>query len=116
VSFLIEVGGKRIFHAGDLNKWHWRDDGDAEWTEKAISDFEAVMATLPAEKPDAAMFPVDPRMGSGYDEGAHEFIQRMQPKIFIPMHFWDKPEAAEKFAESYDNVRALTISGQHVEI
>lgn len=116
VSFMIDVDGKRVFHAGDLNKWHWRDEGDAEWTEKAISDFEAVMATLPNEKIDAAMFPVDPRMGSGYDEGACEFNERMKPGVIIPMHFWDKPEAAQEFAKKYDNVRALTESGQYVEI
>jgi L-ascorbate metabolism protein UlaG (beta-lactamase superfamily) len=116
VSFMIDVGSRRIFHAGDLNKWHWRDEGDAEWTEKAISDFEAVMATLPDEKIDVAMFPVDPRQGSGYDEGACEFNERIKPGIFIPMHFWDKPEAAEEFAKKYENVRALTESGQYVEI
>ena len=87
VSFMIDLDGKRIFHAGDLNKWHWRDEGDTEWTQKAISDFEAVMATLPDEKIDVAMFPVDPRQGSGYDEGACEFNERIKPGIFIPMHF-----------------------------
>ena len=116
VSFLIEADGRHIFHAGDLNKWHWRDEGDAGWTEKAIADFEAVMATLEGERLDAAMFPVDPRMGAGYDEGPCEFNERMKPGVFIPMHFWEHPEAAEEFAKKYDNVRALTVSGQHVEI
>lgn len=116
VSFMIDIGGRRIFHAGDLNKWHWRSDGDTEWTEKAVRDFEAVMATLPGENIDLAMFPVDPRMGEGYDEGACEFNERMKPGIFIPMHFWDSPEAALGFAEKYENVRALTESGQYVEI
>ena len=116
VSFMIEADGRRIFHAGDLNKWHWRADGDAEWTEKAIADFEAVMATLDGERIDLAMFPVDPRMGADYDEGAREFNERLRPGIFVPMHFWDHPEAAEEFAEKYDNVRALTVSGQYINI
>ena len=116
VSFMIDIDGKRIFHAGDLNKWHWRGENDPEWTEKAISDFDNIMAALPDEPIDLAMFPVDPRMGEGYDEGACEFNERMKPGSFIPMHFWDHPEAAEKFAEKYDNVRALTACGQHAEI
>lgn len=116
VSFLIELDGRRVFHAGDLNKWHWRNENDPEWTEKAISDFEAVMATLPDEPIDVAMFPVDPRMGEGCDEGACEFNERMKPGIFIPMHFWDHPEAAVSFSEKYANARALTSSGQHIEI
>ena len=26
VSFLLQTGGKKIFHAGDLNNWHWMDE------------------------------------------------------------------------------------------
>ena len=26
VSFLLEMEGKKLFHAGDLNNWHWRDE------------------------------------------------------------------------------------------
>ena len=116
VSFLIEADGRRIFHAGDLNKWHWRCENDPEWTKQAVAGFNAVMDTLPPEPLDAAMFPVDPRMGEGYDEGACEFNERMRPCIFIPMHFWDAPDAALRFAEKYDNVRALTVSGQYTDI
>lgn len=32
VSFLLEVDGKKIFHAGDLNNWHWMDEcEESEW-------------------------------------------------------------------------------------
>ena len=26
ISFLLDVADKRIFHAGDLNNWHWEDE------------------------------------------------------------------------------------------
>ena len=26
ISFLLHTEGKRIFHAGDLNNWHWMDE------------------------------------------------------------------------------------------
>lgn len=116
VSFMIDIGGKRIFHAGDFNLWHWRDEGDIAWTKQATDDFYTILESLPGEKIDLAMFPVDPRMGSGYDEGACIFNERMKPGILIPMHWWKQPEAALKFAEKYNNVRALTESGQHMEI
>ena len=116
VSFLVEAGGKRIFHAGDLNLWHWREENDPEWTSQAVVGFESVMASLEGEKIDLAMFPVDPRMGEGYDEGACAFIERMKPGVFIPMHFWDHPEAAYEFAKKYDNVHPLTKSGEYTEI
>ena len=30
ISFLIEAEGKRLFHAGDLNNWHWKDESTPE--------------------------------------------------------------------------------------
>lgn len=29
-SFLIEVAGKLVFHAGDLNNWHWKEESTME--------------------------------------------------------------------------------------
>lgn len=116
VSFLINLDGRRIFHAGDLNLWHWKDEGDADWTRRAYADFERVLDSLEGESVDIAMFPVDPRQGSDYDEGARRFMERIKPGILIPMHFWEHPEAAEEFARQNANVRALTESGAYVEI
>ena len=116
VSFLIELENRRIFHAGDLNLWHWKDEGDADWTRQAYADFERVLDSLAGERIDIAMFPVDPRQGSDYDEGARMFLKRIKPGILIPMHFWEHPEAAEEFARQNANVRALTESGAYVEI
>ena len=41
VSFGVEVAGKKIFHAGDLNLWHWR----SESTLKEIEEAEQVNPT-----------------------------------------------------------------------
>lgn len=116
VSFLIELDGQRVFHAGDLNLWHWKDEGDADWTRRAYADFYSVLESLAGERMDVAMFPVDPRQGSDYDEGARIFLERIRPGILIPMHFWDNPEAAKEFARQNVGVHALTESGAYVEI
>ena len=32
ISFMIEAEGKTLFHAGDLNNWHWMDESpEEEW-------------------------------------------------------------------------------------
>ena len=32
IAFLIETEGKTIFHAGDLNNWHWMEESpETEW-------------------------------------------------------------------------------------
>ena len=83
VSFLVEYAGVRIFHAGDLNLWHWRDESPLAAIEAAERSFYECVAPIPKETIDLAFFPVDPRQGSMYDAGAGYFIMTVKPKIFI---------------------------------
>lgn len=90
-SFYVECEGEKLFHAGDLNYWHWRDEGDANYSRQMQLYFEREMKYLRSKAADIdyAFFPVDKRQGSGYDEGADMFIDMMKPKNFIPIHFVD---------------------------
>ncbi len=112
VSFLVEAGGVSVFHAGDLNFWHWRAESTEAEVEKARSDFDQAISEIAGERVDIAMFPVDPRMSEGHDEGAMLFAERVKPSILIPMHFWDKPEAAQAFCGRAmpDGVRAVCLT------
>ncbi len=88
ISFYLETEGLRIFHAGDLNFWHWREESDEAYIAEARRAFLAEMQDIQTGVPglDIAFFPVDPIMGQGYDDGAVFFIDAMRPKLFIPMH------------------------------
>ncbi len=99
VSYLVSVDGMKIFHAGDFNLWHWKNEADEDFIRVANEQFEEVLDTLRGRQIDLAFFPVDPRMGEGHEEGAMRFIEAMKPKLFIPMHFWGQPEAAEAMKE-----------------
>lgn len=99
VSFLVSADGMSIFHAGDLNLWHWKHEADEAFVREATEAFEAVLDTLKGRKIDIAFFPVDPRMGEGHEEGAMRFIEVMRPAHFVPMHFWDHPEAVAAMKE-----------------
>ena len=93
ISFLIDLQGKRLFHAGDLNNWHWSEDFLAEVRE--------LQQTAPAI--DVAMFPVDSRIGKDYMRGAEQFVERIKITIFVPMHFsedYQGGNAFRQFAES----------------
>lgn len=103
VSWIVEVDGRRIFHAGDLCNWYARflqDDGPG----KTICSEESGMYIRPVEEEkrfldelqgiretaasfDVAMFPVDGRIGNGYTRGARQFIDRFKVGLFVPMHF-----------------------------
>ena len=98
VAFLVEAYGMRVFHAGDLNLWHWRQESTLREIEAAENAFYDAIEPLKGERIDVAMFPVDPRQGLLYDAGANHFILTMKPRVFIPMHWQDRPEVAVDFA------------------
>ena len=98
VSFLVHAYGLNIFHAGDLNLWHWRQESTLREIEAAETAFYDAIAPMKGEKIDIAMFPVDPRQGLMYDAGANHFILTQKPRIFVPMHWQERPEVAIDFA------------------
>ncbi len=90
ISFQIRMEGKNIFHAGDLNYWHWKEESTPHEIAKAKSAFDYAldhMASSMAGGTDVAFFPIDPRMESDIEAGAREFVKRFSPKWLIPMHF-----------------------------
>jgi L-ascorbate metabolism protein UlaG (beta-lactamase superfamily) len=116
VSFLVTVYGMKIFHAGDLNLWHWRQESTLREIEAAEEAFYRACEPIPAEGIDLAMFPVDPRQGMMYDAGANHFILSKKPRLFIPMHWQERPEVAVDFARrastQYTEVLAITHAGE----
>lgn len=101
-SFYVECEGQKIYHAGDFNFWHWRDEGDEKYTRQMKLYFDRELKHLKkrVEHIDVAFFPVDKRMGSDHDEGADIFIDVMKPASFVPMHFVDFKDT-EEFAEKH---------------
>jgi len=102
VSWVVEIEGKFIFHAGDLNNWYARFLTDTP----GVLVHEEELA--PGEDPvrgekmflgelkeirritdhfDLVMFPVDGRIGNGYTKGGRQFISMFRVGMFVPMHF-----------------------------
>lgn len=122
VSFLLEINGKRIFHVGDLNNWHWKDESEESEWRGAEKNFLHELDYLYqyTHEVDVAMFPVDPRLGKEYMRGAEQFIKKIKTHIFVPMHFAPKFEQANAFrtfAEAHGvHFVSLTHTGQRIEI
>lgn len=119
VSFLIEKDGTTIFHAGDLNNWHWKDESTRHFVKIAQEDFDRILNEIPAGM-DIAFFPVDPRMGTDYALGAYQFVERIKPLVMIPMHFRQDIFAPIDFMNANQNgatdVVALVQTGQSCRI
>ena len=104
-SFLVDTGTHRIFHAGDLNWWHWSGDTPENIAEaKALKEKE--FAPLTGLSVDIMMFPVDARLEVAREWGALEVLGIMNTKLFIPMHangsIW---VPSETFRHTYPNQR-----------
>lgn len=109
-SFLVETDGFRIFHAGDLNLWHWPLESTREEIDGAYADFDAALAPLAGESIDVAFFPVDPRMGADYDAGARIFLERIAPRYFVPIHFGPDFGTAAAFARDAASARTCILA------
>ncbi len=105
VSFVVDAEGKRLFHAGDLNCWHWTQ----EWSEaEELNERGIFTDALERLKPhaqniDAAFFPVDPRMKGAYDDGAREFVRKFRPRLFVPMHCQNEYAVTDKFKNEQES-------------
>ncbi|HOB19998.1 MAG TPA: MBL fold metallo-hydrolase [Candidatus Atribacteria bacterium] len=99
VSFLTEVEGIKLFHAGDLNWWHWPEEStEAELTEAELQ-FKNEVSRLACRQIDIMFFPVDPRLKEHYYIGGEYIIRNVRPSLFVPMHFAHKTGITERFAK-----------------
>jgi len=119
ISFLVECDGKKIFHAGDLNWWYWPGD-TPEGIATAEKSFKKEIARIKGEQIDVAFFPVDPRLEQNYCLGAEYFINEIEPRYLIPMHFWNDygliRQFSTKMEASSTRVIEITERGQEINL
>ena len=113
ISFFVKHEGLTLFHAGDLNLWHWRDTSTVAEIEEAEKLFTACVEPIPKDEIDLCFFPVDPRQGTMYDAGAGYFIMSKRPKVMIPMHFHGRTDAALRFALTGETPYTKVIAMEH---
>lgn len=100
VSYMVELpDGKRIFHAGDLNNWHWDEASTEHEIAKANEAFTVIVNRIAEEYPavDIAFFPIDVRLGKNRATGAEQFLAAIKTANFFPMHFKGSYEEACDF-------------------
>lgn len=87
VAFLVTYQDRTFYHAGDLNWWHWEEEGEAYNTMMGRS-YQREIHKIYDEKIDVAFVPVDPRLGEQYCRGLDYFMRNTDTKVVFPMHFW----------------------------
>ena len=99
VAFLLETDGFRIFHAGDLNWWHWEGEDETD-NLKMAQDFQSQILLLSQTDIDLAFFPVDPRLGENYILGIDYLMRNVHIKNVVPMHFANDISIGDKLLKN----------------
>lgn len=98
-SFYIEHNGTKIFHAGDLNNWHWNEEVAKDeffvYENQYICELELLSEEV--SEVDIAMFPLDPRLGKDFMRGGEQFINKVKTHNLLPLHFGDNYELIQQF-------------------
>ena len=121
VAFLVKVEGKTIYHAGDLNWWHWNGEPeeDNEYYKKTFQD---EMKYLKGMKINVAFMLLDPRQEDKYCWGMNYFLKHTETKVVFPMHCFKHYNINHHYLNCEDGrrwndiVRDITSAGQVFEI
>lgn len=88
VAFLIEIDGITIYHAGDLNWWHWNGE-IKQYNDTMAGQYKHEIDLLKGKSIDIAFLPMDPRLEDKYLLGVDYFMKNINPEVVFPMHFGD---------------------------
>lgn len=121
VAFLVKVEEKTIYHAGDLNWWHWNGEPeeDNEYYKKTFQD---EMKYLEGKKIDVAFMLLDPRQEDKYCWGMNYFLEHTDSKVVFPMHCFKHYNINHHYLNCEDGrrwkdiVRNIKCAGQAFEI
>ncbi len=86
VSFLVKTEGKVIFHAGDLNWWHWENSTIEDQKEEEVN-YKKIVDGIEDIYIDYAFVPVDHRLSGAYYYAAKYFLDTKKVGSLIPIHF-----------------------------
>lgn len=108
VAFLVTAEGRTVFHAGDLNWWHWEGE-DKAWNANMAANFKRYTEPLRGRCADLALLPLDPRLGVPYAYwGLLRFLELMDVRHLLPMHQWEQPEITDEFLRAYPQYAPIT--------
>jgi len=108
VAWMVTVEGQSIFHAGDLNWWHWAEE-DLAWNRNMEANFKRYTEPLRGRRVDLAMLPLDSRLKTGGYLGPNYFLNLMEVRRFLPMHQWEDFAFTDEFLSAYPQFAPVTV-------
>ena len=119
VAFFVYVKGKRIYHAGDLNWWHWEEES-AAFNEMMKRKYQYEIDRIGDLPVDVAFVPLDPRQEDYYALGMDYFLslnagKKEEDRIY-PMHCWEDYRIIDRWLKEHpdhpDRDKIVRIQGR----
>ena len=121
VAFFVRFKEMTIFHAGDLNWWHWEEES-IDYNRQMRKDYQREIRKLVRKKIDLAFVVLDPRQGGAAFSGIDFFMRNVRVNHVFPMHMWrdygltDRLLTSEISASYRNRIHRVWEEGQTVEI
>lgn len=96
VAFLVNVEGKLIYHAGDLNCWVWEGDTKQQFNNMS-GLFKRAMEKIDGREIFLAFAPLDPRQQRFYKMGMEYLLNAAPITYVVPMHMWGEFDILERY-------------------
>lgn len=99
VAFIVKAGERTLFHAGDLNWWIWKDEGEDEARRMEAAFKREIDRYDRNFHVDAAFLPLDIRLEDGFYLGFDYYMRSWDIKMAFPMHCWGRFDAIDRLKE-----------------
>lgn len=87
-----------VYHAGDLNWWHWEEEDEAYNSQMKV-DYQQALQAIEGTHIDVAFVPVDPRLEDAYCWGIDWYMRHTDTVSVYPMHMWEQYEIQDRLME-----------------
>lgn len=99
VAFIVEIEGKSVYHAGDLNWWHWNGETKA-YNRNMEVNYKREIDSIKGLNFDISFIPLDPRLEDSYDKGIRYFMDTVTSEVIVPIHMWDEYGYIKKYKDT----------------
>ena len=123
VAFLVRTEKETIYHAGDLNWWHWNGDPKERNMERA-RNFKREIDRMKGVHIDAAFIPLDPRQEDAFRFCMDYCMETLDADHVFPMHFWGDHELCRTYQASlqtlhpgwYERFHPVSFEGEKFSV
>ena len=96
LAYLLEMDGLTVYYGGDMALWDW--PGNTPAANRAVGmTWRRQLGRLEGKRLDVAFSNTDPRLPESLC-GAPELLDRVRPRVFVPMHLGGHVHYLDAFA------------------